>query len=58
MITRKELITALKGFYNGDCFCEAGIGNPMYGGKHDEHCKTTAALFKRLKAKESFEEEA
>jgi hypothetical protein len=57
MITRKELISALKGFHNGDCFCEAGIDNPMYGGKHDVHCKTTVALFKRLKDKEPFEEE-
>jgi hypothetical protein len=34
----KELEEALKGLRRGDCFCEAGIDNPMMGGKHSEEC--------------------
>ena len=41
----KTLREALDGVKRGDCFCEAGLDNPMMGGRHTDACaKATAAL--------------
>jgi hypothetical protein len=34
---------ALWGMKRGSCWCEAGIGNPMYGG-HTDSCKAARQL--------------
>jgi hypothetical protein len=40
-----DLLDAIKGLRRGDCFCEAGIDNPMMGGRHSEAClKAQAAI--------------
>jgi len=39
-----RLIKALDLLKRGECFCEVGIGNPMYGGSHTSECQAVSNL--------------
>lgn len=39
-----ELVEALHALKRGDCWCEAGVGNPMMQGRHSAACDRVRTL--------------
>lgn len=46
---RDELVIALSQLKRGDCWCEAGIGNPMMQGGHSYDCNFAKQVIDRCK---------
>lgn len=48
---RSEFIEAVRELKRCTCWCDVGIGNPMYGGKHTEACISISAFFEQIDGK-------